>query len=442
MFKKILVAARGEIALRIIRACEEIGIKTVQAHSTADAESLPVRFASDSICIGPPQVAKSYLNNVSILSAARLTGCDALHPGYGFLAENANFADMCENSGIKFIGPPTRCIELSGNKAKAREVASSLDLPILSGSNGGIKSYSDAEGVASKIGYPVLLKACFGGGGRGIRIVNKKDELKEHYESAGAEALGAFGDAELYIEKYLLCPRHIEFQVLVDGSGKAVHLGERDCSIQRRHQKIVEEAPSPKLNGELRDEMGEAAIKLMKGIEYESVGTVEFLVKGDEYYFMEINARIQVEHPVTEVLTGIDLVKEQIKLAAGEPLRFVQDEIDFRGHAIEVRINAEDPETFAPSPGTITAYHAPGGPGIRVDSAAFANAQIPPYYDSLVAKLICHGNDREEALARLKRALDEMVIEGIDTNIVLLREITTSPDFVTGEYDTSFMENR
>ncbi len=440
MFKKILIANRGEIALRIIRACKEMGIKTVTVHSTVDAESLHVRFADESICIGPADSAGSYRNIPAILSAAEITDSEAIHPGYGFLAENANFAEMCETAGIKFIGPTPENIRLMGDKAKAKETMSKSGIPVIPGSKGTVGSEDEILALASKTGYPVIIKASAGGGGRGMRVVHSAGSLINSFLMAQAEAMSSFGNPEVYIEKFVMEPRHVEVQILADEKGNIIHLGERDCSVQRRHQKLIEESPSPILTPKMRKKMGEAAIAAAKAVKYRNAGTVEFIVSGDKFFFMEMNTRIQVEHPVTEMVTGIDLIKEQIKAAAGLTLKYRQDDIKINGHSFECRINAEDPQKFTPCPGKITTYNAPGGPGVRVDTAVYSNYSVPPNYDSMIAKLIVHGNDREEAMARMSRALEEFVIEGIKTTVPLHRRIFMDPVFRSGRYSTSFLE--
>jgi len=440
MFKKILIANRGEIALRIIWACKELGIKTVAVYSEADRDALHVKFADESICIGPPKSGDSYLNIASIISAAEVTGAEAIHPGYGFLAENPQFAEVCDSCGITFIGPSAEVIKLMGNKSEARKLMSDIGVPVTSGSKDTVSSVKEAAKIATKIGYPIMLKASAGGGGRGMRIVYSEDELPEHFKMAQVEAEAAFGDPSLYVEKYMEHPRHIEFQIIGDLKGNIVHLGERECSIQRRHQKLVEESPSPALDERLRAEIAEAAITAAKAVQYFSVGTVEFLLDSEKnFYFMEMNTRIQVEHPVTEMVTGIDLVKEQIRIAAGKKLSFSQKDVRFIGHSIECRINAEDPKTMIPSPGRITGLYLPTGPGIRVDTAAYAGYQVPPYYDSLLAKLISYGRDRKEAINRMKRALEATIVEGLKTNVRLHQAIISHPDFVAGNLDTGFL---
>jgi acetyl-CoA carboxylase biotin carboxylase subunit len=441
MFKKVLIANRGEIALRVIRACKELGITTVAVHSTADAESLHVRFADEAICIGPPQSKESYLNPRALLAAADMTGVDAIHPGYGFLSENAGFAEMVQDMGLKFIGPRPEMIKLMGNKVAAREAAEKAGLPLLPGARGFLKDAEDAEVHAEKIGYPVILKAAAGGGGRGMKIVRDGGQVRKAFETASNEALAAFSDGSMYLERYVEEPRHIELQIVADEHGNVICLGERECSVQRRHQKLIEEAPSPAVTPELRREMIEVALKAMRSIGYNNVGTIEFLMdeKG-RYYFMEMNTRIQVEHPVTEQVYGLDLLREQIRLAAGEPLGRTQDEIIPHGHSIECRVNAEDPVTFAPSPGKITGYHQPGGYGVRVDTMAYEQYKVQPYYDSLVAKLVVTGATREIALKRMQRALAEYVIEGIKTNIAFHKRVLVDPRFVAGKYDTRIVD--
>jgi acetyl-CoA carboxylase biotin carboxylase subunit len=441
VFKKILVANRGEIALRVIRACKELGIKTVAIHSEADALALHVRAADEKVCVGPAESALSYRNIPNVLSAAEITGVDAIHPGYGFLSENAHFAEVCESIGIKFIGPSSENIAMMGDKAKAREIVAKRGLPVTPGSPGELRSEEDAVQAAQKIGFPVIIKATAGGGGRGMRVVNKADDLGRAFQAAQAEAKSTFGNDGVYLERYFLEPRHIEVQILADQYGRVVHLGERDCSIQRRHQKLVEETPSPVVDDKLRREIGRVAVEAVKAAHYRNVGTVEFLLDKDrQFYFMEVNTRIQVEHPITEMVTGIDLIKEQIRLAAGHPLSIRQQDVILTGHSLECRINAEDPEKFTPSPGTITKYSPPGGFGIRVDSAMESGSVVVPYYDSMIAKLITHGRDRQESAARMKRALGEFIIEGIKTTIPLHRRILDDPDFQKGHVSTTFLE--
>ncbi len=441
MFKKILIANRGEIALRVIRACKEMGIKTVAVHSTADANSLHVRFADESVCIGPPRSGESYLNVPSIISAAEITDAEAIHPGYGFLAENSSFAEVCNSTGIRFIGPSPESIKLMGDKAKARETALKAGVPVLPGSKGVVTEESSAVEIARELGFPVIVKAAAGGGGKGMRVVMEEESFANAFVMAQAEALAAFSNADVYIEKYILQPRHIEIQIMADEKGNAVYLGERECSIQRRHQKLIEEAPSVIVDEGLRRQMGEMAVAIAKNVRYRNAGTIEFLMdENHDFYFMEMNTRIQVEHPVTEMVTGIDLVKEQIRVAAGEPLSFAQKDVQVRGHSIECRINAEDPEKFTPSPGTITAFNPPGGLGVRVETAAYTQYVIPPYYDSMIAKLIVHAATRDEAIMRMQRALDEFIIEGVKTTIPMHQKILAEPDFQKGEISTKFME--
>jgi len=440
MISKVLIANRGEIALRVILACKELGLKTVAVHSEADRDALHVRYADDDVCIGPATSRQSYLNISSIVAAAEITGADAVHPGYGFLAENDHFAEILQECQLTFIGPTPEVIRLMGNKAKAREMAKKAGVPILPGSEGPLSSSDEAMDLAKQIGFPVILKASAGGGGRGMRICWEEKELVNAYETARTEAERAFGVADVYLEKYLERPRHIEFQIFGDTHGRIVHLGERECSIQRRHQKLLEESPSPAMTDDLRLRMGEAAVKLAKSVSYTNAGTIEFLVQGDEFFFMEMNTRIQVEHPVTEAVTGMDLVKEQIRVADGLKLSVPKENMRLRGHAIEFRINAEDPVTFAPNPGKITTFHLPGGPGIRVDTAAYRDYVIPPHYDSLIAKLIAHGKDREEAIERGRRALELFIIEGVKTSIPLHREILLNENFRRGDFSTRFME--
>jgi acetyl-CoA carboxylase biotin carboxylase subunit len=440
MFKKILIANRGEIALRIIQACRELGIATVAVYSTADRDSLHVTYADEDVCIGPPPSSSSYLNISSLISAAEITGADAIHPGYGFLAENAHFAEVVEECRMTWIGPRPEVIRLMGDKAKARETAAAAGVPILPGSKEPLGSVAEAEQFAAEVGYPVILKAAAGGGGRGMRIVHAEGEIGSQFQTAHEEAERAFGDGSIYLEKYLTEPRHIEFQVFGDRHGHVIHLGERECSIQRRHQKLIEESPSPALTPELRAEMGEAAVALCRNVGYENAGTIEFLLDSDRrFYFMEMNTRIQVEHPVTEMVTGIDLVKLQILVAAGEKMGLPSG-LKPRGHAIECRINAENPDTFAPSPGPLKTFHLPGGPGTRVDTHGYEDYIIPPHYDSLVAKLIVHDRGRKEAIARMLRALDFFVVEGIQTSIPLHKRIVRDPDFIAGNLSTRFME--
>jgi acetyl-CoA carboxylase, biotin carboxylase subunit len=441
MFKKILIANRGEIACRIIWACKELDIKTVAVHSEADRDALHVRFADEAICIGPPPSAQSYLNIPAIIAAAEITDVDAIHPGYGFLAENAHFAEVCQECNIKFIGPSPNVIRSMGDKAEARRTMQAAGLPITPGSEGLIEDDETALREAERIGYPVLIKATAGGGGRGMRVARDAGELLGAYNTARSEAETAFKNSGVYLERYIERPRHIEIQVLGDEHGNVVHLGERECSIQRRHQKLIEESPSPAVSYELRQEMGRVAVKACQEVGYTNAGTIEFLLdERDNFYFMEMNTRIQVEHPVTEFVTVADLVAAQIRVAAGEPLGFAQDDIIFMGHAIECRINAEDPDTFAPSPGRITTLNLPSGPGVRVDTAAYAGYFVPPYYDSLIAKVIAHSRTRERAIARMRRALEAMVVEGIKTTIPLHLKVLSDPDFVAGNFSTRFMD--
>jgi acetyl-CoA carboxylase biotin carboxylase subunit len=442
MFRKILIANRGEIAVRVIAACKELGIATVAVHSEADRDCLHVRLADQSVCIGGPYSSSSYLNVSSVISAAEITGAEAIHPGYGFLAENAHFAEIAQACGLVFIGPPPDAIRLMGNKSEARRTMASSGVPVLPGSEGPLGSLDEALALAEDIGYPVILKASAGGGGRGMRLAHSREALRSAYDTARNEADKAFGDATIYLEKYLQRPRHIEFQVFADRHGRVVHLGERECSIQRRHQKILEEAPSPAMTPELRQEMGKAAVAAARAAHYENAGTVEFLLGDDgAYYFMEMNTRIQVEHPVTELVTGFDLVVEQLRVAAGEPLSLPRRlQVQPRGHAIEFRINAEDPTSFAPSPGRITHLATPGGPGVRLDTHLYSGYMIPPYYDSLVAKLLVHGESREQAIRRGRRALEMFRIEGIKTTIPLHLRILAEEDFREGRLHTHFME--
>ena len=441
MFKKILIANRGEIALRVIRACKEMGIKTVAVHSTADANSLHVRFADESVCIGPPKSSDSYLNVPSIISAAEITDAEAIHPGYGFLAENSSFAEICNSTGIRFIGPSPESIKQMGDKAKARETAQKAGVPVLPGSNGVVTEESSAIEIARELGFPVIVKAAAGGGGKGMRVVMDESEFANAFVMAQTEALAAFGNADVYIEKYILQPRHIEIQIIADEQGNTVYLGERECSIQRRHQKLIEEAPSVIVDEILRKQMGEMAVAIARSVKYRNAGTIEFLMdENAKYYFMEMNTRIQVEHPVTEMVTGIDLVKEQIRVAAGLPLSFTQRDIQIKGHSIECRINAEDPEKFTPSPGTITAFNPPGGLGVRVETAAYTQYVIPPYYDSMIAKLVVHAETRADAIMRMQRALNEFIIEGVKTTIPMHKKILDDPDFQKGDISTKFME--
>jgi acetyl-CoA carboxylase biotin carboxylase subunit len=441
VFKKILIANRGEIALRVIRACKEMGIKTVAVHSTADANSLHVRFADESVCIGPPKSADSYLNVPSIISAAEITDAEAIHPGYGFLAENSSFAEICNSTGIRFIGPSPESIKQMGDKARARETAKNAGVPVLPGSNGVVTEESSAIEIAREIGFPVIVKAAAGGGGKGMRVVMDESEFANAFVMAQTEALAAFSNADVYLEKYILQPRHIEIQLMADEKGNTVYLGERECSIQRRHQKLIEEAPSVIVTEALRKQMGDMAVAIAKSVKYRNAGTIEFLLdENGKYYFMEMNTRIQVEHPITEMVTGIDLVKEQIRIAAGLPLSFTQGDIRIKGHSIECRINAEDPEKFTPSPGTITAFNPPGGLGVRVETAAYTQYVIPPHYDSMIAKLVVHAETRADAIMRMQRALNEFIIEGVKTTIPMHKKILDDPQFQKGDISTKFME--
>ena len=440
MFDKILIANRGEIALRVLRACKELGIPTVAVHSTADADAMHVRFADESVCIGPPAAKDSYLNVPAILAACEITGADAVHPGYGFLSENARFAEILSDHGVGFIGPKAEHIRIMGDKIEAKRTAKRLGIPVVPGSDGGVTSDVEAARVAKDIGFPVLIKAAAGGGGRGMKVARSEAELSTALSTARSEAKAAFGDDAVYIEKYLGKPRHIEIQVLGDGKGKAIHLGERDCSLQRRHQKVLEESPSPALNTMQRDQIGETVAKAMREIDYLGVGTVEFLYEEGQFYFIEMNTRIQVEHPVTEMVTDIDLIFEQIRVAAGAELELKQSDVRFHGHAIECRINAENQVSFRPSPGKILHYHPPGGLGVRIDSAVYQGYTIPPYYDSLVGKLIVHGKTRQECLMRLRRALDEVVVDGIETTLPLFRALVREKDIIDGNYHIHWLE--
>ena len=440
MFQKILIANRGEIALRVLRACRELGIKTVAVHSTADADAMHVRLADESVCIGPPPSRDSYLNIHQIVAACEITGADAIHPGYGFLSENAKFADILDAHKITFIGPTADHIRIMGDKIEAKRTAKRLGIPVVPGSEGGVSDEAEAAKICKEIGYPVIIKATAGGGGRGMKVARDESELYLALATARSEASAAFGNAEVYIEKYLQTPRHIEVQVMGDGAGKAVHLGERDCSLQRRHQKIWEEANSPALNAEERDKIGMICANAIAGLGYRGAGTIEFLYENGAFYFIEMNTRLQVEHTITEAITGIDIVHEQIRVASGGGLSMTQDDIKFSGHAIECRINAEDPRTFVPSPGKITHYHTPGGLGIRIDSGVYAGYKIPPYYDSMVGKLIVHGRTRVECMMRLRRALDEFVIDGIKTTLPLFRDLVGNTDIANGDYDIHWLE--
>ncbi len=440
MFEKILIANRGEIALRIHRACHDMGIKTVAVHSTADSDAMHVRLADEAICIGPPSAAESYLNIPAIVSAAEISGAEAIHPGYGFLSENAKFAEIVEDHGLTFIGPKAEHIRTMGDKVEAKRTAATLGLPLVPGSDGPLEDIDEARAVAEKIGYPVLVKAASGGGGRGMKVVTSADELETQISQARTEAKAAFGDATVYLEKYLGNPRHIEFQVFGDSHGNAIHLGERDCSLQRRHQKVLEEAPSPAISAAQRAEMGGIVANAMAKMGYLGAGTIEFLYENGKFFFIEMNTRLQVEHPVTEMISGLDLVREQIRVASGLRLSVTQEQVRLRGHAIECRINAEDPRTFAPSPGTITGYHTPGGLHVRVDSALYNGYKIPPYYDSLISKLIVYGDDRNDCLMRLRRALEEYIIQGPSTTIPLHKDLLESEEFLAGEYSIKWLE--
>ncbi|MBB6254832.1 acetyl-CoA carboxylase biotin carboxylase subunit [Nitrospirillum iridis] len=440
LFEKVLIANRGEIALRIHRACREMGIKTVAVHSTADADAMHVRLADESVCIGPPSAKESYLNIPAILSAAAITGADAIHPGIGFMSENAQFAQMVEEHGFAWIGPSPEHIRIMGDKVTAKRTVLDLGLPVVPGSDGPVETPEVALINAARIGYPVLIKAAAGGGGKGMKVAWSEGELREAYQLARGEARAAFGNDQVYMEKYLAKPRHIEIQLLGDHHGNVVHFGERDCSIQRRHQKVVEEAPSPALNAEERAFIGSLAAKTAAAFGYRGVGTMEFLYENGQFYFIEMNTRLQIEHTISEMITGIDLVREQIRVATGAPLGYGQDDIKFNGHSIECRVNAENPVTFAPSPGRIDGYHAPGGLGVRVDSALYDGYRVPPHYDSMIAKLIVHGNSRNECLMRLRRAIEEFVIGGIDTTLPLHQRIIAQPDFINGDYDIRWLE--
>ncbi|GIR45191.1 MAG: acetyl-CoA carboxylase biotin carboxylase subunit [Paracoccaceae bacterium] len=440
MFDKILIANRGEIALRVIRACQEMGIQTVAVHSTADSDAMHVRMADESVCVGPPSGLASYLSMPAILAACEISGAQAIHPGYGFLSENAHFVQAVEDHGLKFIGPTAAHIRIMGDKITAKDTMKALGVPCVPGSEGGVDSLNDAHEVAADIGYPVIIKATAGGGGRGMKVARTAKELESAFLTARAEGKAAFGNDEVYIEKYLTTPRHIEIQVFGDGKGRAVHLGERDCSLQRRHQKVLEEAPGPCVLDEERKLIGKTCADAVAKIDYIGAGTIEFLYENGEFYFIEMNTRLQVEHPVTEAIFGVDLVREQIRIASGQPLSFVQEQLEINGHSIEVRINAEKLPNFSPSPGKVTAYHAPGGLGVRMDSALYNGYSIPPYYDSLIGKLIVHGENRKEAIARLRRALGELIIDGIDTTVPLFEELLNEDDIVNGEYNIHWLE--
>jgi acetyl-CoA carboxylase biotin carboxylase subunit len=440
MFKKILIANRGEIALRVQRACREMGIASVAVHSTADADAMHVRLADESVCIGPPAARDSYLNIPAILSAAAITGADAIHPGYGFLSENANFAEIVEAHGIAFIGPSPQHITMMGDKIAAKDAMKRLGVPLVPGSDGALATLAEAAEVAARVGYPVLIKAAAGGGGRGMKVAHHADELAEAWQVARTEAKAAFGNDAVYLEKYLDKPRHIEMQILADAHGNVVHFGERDCSLQRRHQKLLEEAGSPALTPAQRDELGATVTKALRELGYRNAGTLEFLYQDSQFAFIEMNTRLQVEHPVTEMVCNVDLVREQIRIAAGEPLGYDQSAVKFSGHAIEVRVTAEDPDTFIPNPGLITTYHPPGGLGVRVDSALYGGYRVPPYYDSMIAKLIVHAPDRAQAIARLRRAIDEFAVIGVKTTLPLHRRILDDPTFQSGDYTIHWLE--
>ena len=440
MFDKILIANRGEIALRVIRACQEMGIQTVAVHSTADSDAMHVRMADESVCVGPPSGLASYLSMPAILAACEISGAQAIHPGYGFLSENAHFVQAVEDHGLKFIGPTAEHIRIMGDKITAKDTMKALGVPCVPGSEGGVDSLNDAHEAAADIGYPVIIKATAGGGGRGMKVARTAKELESAFLTARAEGKAAFGNDEVYIEKYLTTPRHIEIQVFGDGKGRAVHLGERDCSLQRRHQKVLEEAPGPCVLDEERKLIGKTCADAVAKIDYIGAGTIEFLYENGEFYFIEMNTRLQVEHPVTEAIFGVDLVREQIRIASGQPLSFAQEQLEINGHSIEVRINAEKLPNFSPSPGKVTAYHAPGGLGVRMDSALYNGYSIPPYYDSLIGKLIVHGENRKEAIARLRRALGELIIDGIDTTVPLFEELLNEDDIVNGDYNIHWLE--
>ena len=440
MFKKILITNRGDVALRVLRACKELNIPSVVVHSTADADSMPVRLADESVCIGPPSSADSYLNVPAILSAVSITGADAVHPGVGFLSENADFAEIVAAHGLTFIGPEPHHIRAMGDKVEAKITAAAAGLPLVPGSPGAVNTIEDAKKIGAEVGYPLLVKAASGGGGRGMKVAETEDDLAEAFSAARSEAKAAFGDDTVYMERYLGQPRHIEVQVIADSHGNVVHLGERECSVQRRHQKLFEEAPSPALTAEMRDKIGNIAAEATRKMGYLGVGTMEFLFEDGEFFFIEMNTRLQVEHPITEAITGVDLVREQIRIAAGHPLSFSQEDIAFTGHAIECRINAEHPETFMPTPGKVTSFHAAGGPGVRIESCLYSGYTVPPYYDSLIAKLIVHGDDREHCLARLKRALEEFVVEPIPTTLTLHQRLVDAPAIKDGSYNIRWLE--
>ena len=441
MFKKVLIANRGEIALRVIRACKEMGISTVAVHSTADMNAMHVRMADESVCIGPPPSNKSYLSIPAIISACEVTGAEAIHPGYGFLSENSNFVDIINDHGIQFIGPTAEHIRIMGDKITAKETMKALQVPCVPGSDGSVNSLEAAMNVGQNIGYPLIVKATAGGGGRGMKVANNKDDLENAFLTARSEANSAFGNDEVYIERYLTNPRHIEIQVFGDGKGNAIHLGERDCSLQRRHQKVLEEAPGPSISAEVREYIGNICSKAVASINYAGAGTIEFLYENNEFYFIEMNTRLQVEHPVTEAIYGVDLVREQIRIASGFELSLNQNELHPNGHAIEARINAETLPNFIPNPGTVTMFHAPGGLGVRIDSNLYSGYQIPPHYDSLIGKLIVHGRDRKEAMERLKRSLDELIIDGIDTTTDLFHDLLKNKDIIDGNYNIHWLEN-
>jgi acetyl-CoA carboxylase, biotin carboxylase subunit len=441
MFEKILIANRGEIALRVVRACREMGVKSVAVHSTADSDAMHVRMADEAICIGPPSSAQSYLSFPAIISACEITGAQAIHPGYGFLSENAAFVQAVEDHGLTFIGPTAEHIRIMGDKISAKDTMKALGVPCVPGSDGGVPTLKDAQRIGLEVGYPVIIKATAGGGGRGMKVAMTADDMEQAFHAARAEAKAAFGNDEVYIEKYLTTPRHIEIQVFGDGKGNAVHLGERDCSLQRRHQKVFEEAPGPVITPELRARIGKVCADAVAAINYIGAGTIEFLFENDEFFFIEMNTRLQVEHPVTEAIFGVDLVREQLRVASGLPMSFTQDDLRINGHAIEVRINAEKLPNFAPCPGTITQYHAPGGLGVRMDSALYDGYRIPPYYDSLIGKLIVHGRDRPEALARLGRALGELIVDGVDTTIPLFHALLAEPAVQSGDYNIHWLEH-
>ena len=441
MFKKILIANRGEIALRVIRACKEMGISTVAVHSTADVNAMHVRMADESVCIGPPPSNKSYLSIPAIISACEVTGAEAIHPGYGFLSENSNFVDIINDHGIQFIGPTAEHIRIMGDKITAKETMKALQVPCVPGSDGSVSSLEAALTVGQNIGYPLIVKATAGGGGRGMKVANNKDDLENAFLTARSEANSAFGNDEVYIERYLTNPRHIEIQVFGDGKGNAIHLGERDCSLQRRHQKVLEEAPGPSISSEVREYIGNICSKAVASINYAGAGTIEFLYENNEFFFIEMNTRLQVEHPVTEAIYGVDLVREQIRIASGFDLSLNQNELRPNGHAIEARINAETLPNFIPNPGTVTMFHAPGGLGVRIDSNLYSGYKIPPHYDSLIGKLIVHGRDRQEAMERLKRSLDELIIDGIDTTTELFHDLLKNKDIIDGKYNIHWLEN-